>query len=291
MKNENGIEKSAILKGSTKYRDIDTDEVLDTFDESRNLELVSVRMPVLTTSNEDSTKSNTLTVNEPIELRGIGDVKDTLDLTTGELTQRIGEIVLDGSDDEEWSADTPKDNINRYLLRVDNLKGVGNTYSDSIKCDKWRVFKPVVGKTENKEGIYINGWGDKIQIGVDVSRLSENSLNGFKQWLSKNPLTVQFLLGQEVVKTVDLTTVDQDGQPTKLKTFNDISHVEINADNLIPSVDVEVATKISETLSTMGLQHHDISETQNKLSQTVDEQTENTDATMMATTEIYEQTL
>ena len=41
----------------------------------------------------------------------------------------------------------------------------------------------------------------------------------------------------------------------------------------------------------MGLQHHDISETQNKLGQTIDEQTENTDATMMATTEIYEQTL
>ena len=77
----------------------------------------------------------------------------------------------------------------------------------------------------------------------------------------------------------------------KLKTFNDITYVEIKADNLIPSVDLEVATKISETLSTMGLQHHDISETQNKLGQTIDEQTENTDATMMATTEIYEQTL
>ena len=42
----------------------------------------------------ESHKSNILTVNEPIELRGIGDVQDTLDLTTGELTQRINEIVL-----------------------------------------------------------------------------------------------------------------------------------------------------------------------------------------------------
>ena len=69
MKNENGIEKSAILKGSTKYRDTDTEEFLETFDESRNLELVSVKMPILTTSNEDGTKTNILTVNEPIELR------------------------------------------------------------------------------------------------------------------------------------------------------------------------------------------------------------------------------
>ena len=43
--------KSPILKGSTKYRDIDTGEFLETFEEGRNLELVSVKMPVLTTQN------------------------------------------------------------------------------------------------------------------------------------------------------------------------------------------------------------------------------------------------
>ena len=45
--------KSAILKGSTKYRDIDTGEFLETFEEGRNLELVSVKMPVLTTTGEN----------------------------------------------------------------------------------------------------------------------------------------------------------------------------------------------------------------------------------------------
>ena len=112
-----------------------------------------------------------------------------------------------------------------------------------------------------------------------------------KQYLQQNPITVHYERITPTVKTVDLTTIDQDGQSTKLKTFNDITHVEINSDNIIPSVEVEVATKINEMLSTMGLEHHDISETQNKLSQTIDEQTENTDAAMIATTEIYEQTL
>ena len=44
--------KSAILKGNTKYRDIDTGDILDTFDETKNLELVSVKLPVLTASNK-----------------------------------------------------------------------------------------------------------------------------------------------------------------------------------------------------------------------------------------------
>ena len=48
-----GHAKSAILSGSTKYRDIDTGEFLETFEEGRNLELVSVKMPVLKTFNNN----------------------------------------------------------------------------------------------------------------------------------------------------------------------------------------------------------------------------------------------
>ena len=54
----------------------------------------SVKMPVLTTSNEDGTKTNILTVNEDVTLRSNGSVYDELDLLTGKLTQRIDE---DGS--------------------------------------------------------------------------------------------------------------------------------------------------------------------------------------------------
>lgn len=46
--------KNAILKGDTKYRDVDTGEILDSFDGTKNLELVSVKMPVLMTTNQDN---------------------------------------------------------------------------------------------------------------------------------------------------------------------------------------------------------------------------------------------
>lgn len=54
----------------------------------------SCKMPVLTTSNEDGTKTIMLTVNEDVTLRSNGNVCDELDLLTGKLTQRIDE---DGS--------------------------------------------------------------------------------------------------------------------------------------------------------------------------------------------------
>lgn len=226
-------------------------------------------------------KTNILTVNEDIELRGIGDVKDTLDCLTGEVTERIGEIVIDGSDDEQWVQSSPRgDSIISFQLQINGKQNSCNFTNDKIP-NKTRWDEP----TESL-------WADNsIILTFNKSSLTTADESGVRQRLSQNPITIQYELATESIKTVDLTTVDQDGQPTKLKTFNDITHVEINADNIIPSVDVEVATKISETLSTLGLDHHDISNTQNQLDQTIDEQTENTDATMMATTEIYEQTL
>ena len=44
-----GAFESCVLKGKTKYRDIDTGEILEDFEEGRNLELITVRMPILTT--------------------------------------------------------------------------------------------------------------------------------------------------------------------------------------------------------------------------------------------------
>ena len=99
------------------------------------------------------------------------------------------------------------------------------------------------------------------------------------------------VLSQEVVKTVDLSVVNQDGNNTKLSTFNDLTHVTLSSEALIPEAELEVATKNEEVLSTLSLEMDDISTTQNDLQETSDAQSENVDATMIATTEIYEQLL
>ena len=99
------------------------------------------------------------------------------------------------------------------------------------------------------------------------------------------------VLSQEVVKTVDLTVVDQDNQPTELGTFENVTYVSLEAENLIPEVEMEVATRISEELASASPLMDDISTKQEKFNTTIDEQSENVDATMIATTEIYEEIL
>lgn len=61
-----GAFESCVLKGKTKYRDIDTGEILEDFEEGRNLELITVRMPILTTTGKNLYDTNKLVNDEHI---------------------------------------------------------------------------------------------------------------------------------------------------------------------------------------------------------------------------------
>ena len=225
--------KSAILKGNTKYRDIDTGDILDTFDETKNLELVSVKMPVLTTSNEDGTKTNILTVNEDVTLRSNGDICDELNLLTGQLTQRIGEVVLDGS--EDWFAED-----DRFTL-----EGVGNFLPNRwslLLSDKYPSYSSLHSITQYPSYIIGNGWAQGFHIrDVALFPNPKNQLSEFKEYLSQNPVTVQYQSATESIKTVDLMVVNQDGDTlSKIKPIEGTMHVEVSGTPINPTAVLEV---------------------------------------------------
>lgn len=66
-----GAFESCVLKGKTKYRDIDTGEILETFEEGRNLELITVRMPILTTNGKNLFDGNTMKTSWWVDANGV----------------------------------------------------------------------------------------------------------------------------------------------------------------------------------------------------------------------------
>ena len=175
-------------------------------------------------------KSNILTVNEEVELRGIGDVRDELDLLTGEVTERIDEFVLDGSENWVISDYTRPNHLRVYMEQKKfepNKNVINSRFAD-------------IGDVQNRdvEGVYIT---NTIDIQVEHSRLSEVSLDGFKNWLRENNIKVQAILSQESIKTVDLTVVNQDGEPlSKIKPIEGTMHVEASGTPINPTAVLEV---------------------------------------------------
>ena len=270
---------SEVENGFSFYTRLSEDSSL-TSDMSFNVQLEEGS----TATTYEPYKSNILTVNEDVELRGIGDAKDELNLLTGEVTERIRENVFDGSDVENISIyDNTFTNVIWFKMLLSNEA----RYLNSVICDRFKTN----AEWGDYEEIQNHEKSTNLFVSIKRDRLDTEDVNGFKTWLSQNPITVQYEVETELIKTVDLTVVDQDNQPTQLGTFENVTHVSLVAENLIPEVEMEVATRISTELASASPLMDDISTEQQQLNTTVDEQSNNVDATMIATTEIFEEIL
>ena len=180
-----------------------------------------------TVTSYEPHKSNILTVNEDVELRGIGDVKDTLDLTTGEVVERIGEVVYDGT--ENWTLHTTLDNVVYFRLskRFDNYVSNVNHWGGNTKCNKFITMAWIDSFYLKLDKEFLSNDGANYPIiSIGKEKLTSLTVDGFKQWLSQNPITVQYRLATESIKTVDFTITNQNGaKVTKLSTFNDVTHI------------------------------------------------------------------
>lgn len=190
--------------------------------------------PMLGYNNEETykpftpIKSNILTVNEDVELRGIGDVQDTLNCLTGELTQRVGEVVLNGS--EGWSI-AAQNFSDGYIYQT--LLPLKSITKNNIVCDKLQA-KTVWGENTG-DGITINGSLSHIQI----KHSTITTVANFKAWLASSPLTVQYGLENPTIKTIDLTIKDQDNKIIQsLHTHPSTTHVNLSSDGLIPNAEI-----------------------------------------------------
>ena len=147
-------------------------------------------------------KSNILTVNEEVELRGIGDVKDELDLLTGELIQRVGGSIIDGSNSVAINNATNQNTTISF-----DLGGVPNSNSDyslvNIISDKFPAYSGSYLYTKDIEGIS-NAWNTTM-LRINRDRLNTPDAKGLKQWLTENPIKVTYIYDKESTKTVDLS--------------------------------------------------------------------------------------
>ena len=245
----------------------------------------SVQAPGVTMTNEEATKSITLLTPSDLELRKVGEVQDEVNVMTGEVVERVGESILNGSElwdivNNTFRTSVVKDEVVKLETEADRDKIV-------ISCDRYP------SRTYNEPWATINGNFISLTVGraIVVNDSNFTTVEEWKEYLSQNPLAVKFVLATPTTKTVNLTIVNQDGNETKLRTFDDTTHLLLESEaGPNPGASLTVRTKIPSASST-SLLMDDISTNQQQLEATVDDQSNNVDATMIATTEIFEETL
>ena len=150
-------------------------------------------------------KSNILSTPDEVVLRSFNNVKDTLNLMTGEYVQRIKEMVLNGSETYNSVAYTHNNTNLRFDLPLSDIR---TTTYDGLLCDSLPVLTDSMIPEGAHTKSYIAGHADsnRIVVVVEKSKLLSENIEGFRAWLQANPITIQYELKTPIVKTVDLSS-------------------------------------------------------------------------------------
>ena len=180
-------------------------------------------------------KSNILSTPEDVTLRGIGKVQDTLDCLTGEVVERVGEIVLDGS--ENWIYEPTYTNENVYGCYIP-LHQLSQPPKPSNFNFANNVFPNITNSSYQSEGFATNP--GVLSLRIAKSKLESADLSGFKKYLQNHPVTLQYPLATESIKTVDLTCINEQGESETLRPIEGTMHVNTSSQTLLPLLDMSV---------------------------------------------------
>ena len=226
--NENPTNSKSTVVGATE-------QVFTTNASTHYIALVLFKTgnPTITPSNYDYKSIQIAEVDKTIVLRSLPNgVCDTLNVETGEYVQRIGECRLDGSQTvKSWWNTTSTIGVGIPIPTMKNIS--------KLNCDKLPVvsYGAINNDTYDKDGIASWDTGNIIRFRIEKSKLTTEDVDGVKQYLQQNPITVQYELTTPIIKTVDLS-----GYPFAYENGHVVLSSGSIEQSLTPKVEYSVAT-------------------------------------------------
>lgn len=229
-------------------------------------------------------QESTYSIHSPIPLRSLPNgVCDVYDFESGAVIQKVGKVVLDGS--ENWLGYESYDDDVTKWFQVDGLIKANNRFLSCIS-DK---FICVMSSTHTLTGVgevlsispTSNG---RLNLRINKDKLSSLDVNGFKLWLQVNPTTVYYELVEPIIHYLT---------PSQLKSFDGTTHV-ISENTLIPTTTTKILTdtytnvsNVNSTAYSLRRGVNNVAETSAIINETDVEQDDVLDITMCAIDELY----
>lgn len=230
-------------------------------------------------------QESTYSIHSPIPLRSLPNgVCDVYDFESGAVIQKVGKIVLDGS--ENWEKTNRDDQTinNTTVFHTSDYDDIiiGETENLELICDNYpSLYRTWSGEYE---GVAIEGDSYILRIRINLDRLSTQDVDGFKQWLQANPMTIYCELKEPIIHYLT---------PSQLKSFEGTTHV-ISENTLIPTTTTKILTdtyanvsNVNSTAYSLRRGINDVAETSAIINETDIEQDDVLDVTMCAIDELY----
>ncbi|HEX3038952.1 MAG TPA: hypothetical protein VHP54_01480 [Caproiciproducens sp.] len=134
------------------------------------------------------------------------DTCDTYEVIGGLLTQKIGKIVLNGS--ETWNIAGEGDTTAGISFYT-NIHGMKSASIAIVQheCDRFQVITYGASKVTPKPVNFLTAQTTVIIVNIERSKLTTQDTAGFKKWLAANPVTVLYQLAAPVFTLLSKQTV------------------------------------------------------------------------------------
>lgn len=184
-------------------------------------EINSIEGSLEFTCNDNKGSSNQVTFDLGEEkLRSVGDVKDELvvDLDTGDYykVENVGEVVLDGSTDENWANVPDGTGKERYTSSI-----IQNLVYTGTKLCQSNYFKSSTSENYYEDGTIRIAPSGGVTIYDDLF----TSVDNCKQWLSTHNTIVDYILQKPTTKKLGTLSSED---LAKLSTFDGYNNLFIN---------------------------------------------------------------
>ena len=193
----------------------------------------SVVINTIKTTNGDSSQKKEITLNNSIELHGIGDVYDVA--TYENVTRRLIKTVFDGTDNEGW---TISNGCLTSPFLAEIIKIPAQSTTPNMLCSMATVTS-MNDVLSNIDSIAISADG-KLNIYNSYS----SNVSGWKTFLQSNPMTVVYELSRamaEVIPNADIISL------CSLTTFEGTTHITTDSE-IQPIMEVDYGnTEIGAT--------------------------------------------
>lgn len=154
--------------------------------------------------NEDETKEITLYVlgkdeeGNILELHSLPNgVKDEVNVSERKAIIRTKEVVLNGG--ENWSIYKVHENTICFQLNIpDKVMGIDN--HGYVIGFNYVYY----GYDKDEEGYSFSPLTNRVYININKNKLMTNDINGFKEWLSENSVTLIYQLAEPIEMPVEV---------------------------------------------------------------------------------------
>lgn len=171
------------------------------------------------------TKSLNHTLLKPL-YRLSQNIYDYIDFNRGKIVRNVGVVTFDGSADENWALSSIQhtNNIRFYIVPFPGMLNL------LVLCNKL----PYIKNMGDKDLMGIS-YTNSIDIQLNKSLLSTQDLNGFKTWLSQNPITVYYQLPTPTEEDIPSALLTQ---LQALQTYYPVTFINFTS-TVKPFVDLE----------------------------------------------------